>query len=337
MDLSGIDDQTAALIIQFQLEDSRLLAEEHGGKGKAREGSISDSQLAFQLFAKDLKCKATLVADTHMAKSIARACQTDGGALATAQSQEHSAIVDRQMACHLGGVTVRTPVDAGTFNAESLDDELIDKLEAHYGARPTENLDHEGDSIMAYADSQPGDTPESSAWAAGRPPIVTYRQCIVCGEDVQFFDVVRVPCGHEYCCGCLHQLFKASLTDDSLFPPRCCRQPVASSILRVFLPADLLYQYEEKKIEHETPNRTYCSNASCSAFIKAENIADERASCRVCSCITCTICKAKAHRGDCPADTTLQEMLLVADANGWKRCFGCRRLVELAHGCNHIT
>ena len=75
----------------------------------------------------------------------------------------------------------------------------------------------------------------------------------------------------------------------------------------------------------------------CSAFIRVENIENERATCPVCAEVTCTMCKAEAHTGDCPADTALQLVLDTANENGWQRCYGCRRLVELDIGCNHIT
>lgn len=53
--------------------------------------------------------------------------------------------------------------------------------------------------------------------------------------------------------------------------------------------------------------------------------------------MTCVICKANAHTGDCPKDTALQLLFNVADHNDWQRCHACRRLVELDIGCNHMT
>jgi len=64
---------------------------------------------------------------------------------------------------------------------------------------------------------------------------------------------------------------------------------------------------------------------------------NEQATCPDCSTVTCTLCKAASHRGDCPADTVLQQVLQTADENRWQRCYSCRRLVELDIGCNHIT
>jgi hypothetical protein len=75
------------------------------------------------------------------------------------------------------------------------------------------------------------------------------------------------------------------MTDDSLFPPRCCRQPITTGSVRVFLTAELVIQYEQKKIELDTPDRTYCSNPLCSAFIRLEDITDKQASCPDCGTV----------------------------------------------------
>ncbi|KAF7945588.1 hypothetical protein EAE96_010355 [Botrytis aclada] len=113
-------------------------------------------------------------------------------------------------------------------------------------------------------------------------------------------DIVRVPCNHEYCRDCLQDLFRTSMIDGSLSPPRCCRQPITSEAVRIFLNDKLILLYERKKAEFDTPNRTYCSNPLCSAFIHPESIINEQATCMDCSTITCTLCKADAHGETAP-------------------------------------
>lgn len=128
------------------------------------------------------------------------------------------------------------------------------------------------------------------------------------------------------------------MTDDTLFPPRCCRQPIVpNSNVRVYLSAEIVHQYEAKKVEFDTPNRTYCSSPACSAFIRAEFIVADRATCQSCGMVTCSICKLADHGGDCPEDEALRSVLQVAKDNHWQRCYGCYRLVELATGCYHMT
>jgi hypothetical protein len=50
------------------------------------------------------------------------------------------------------------------------------------------------------------------------------------------------------------------------------------------------------------------------------------------------MCKSAYYEGgECPADLALQAALLLAQAEGWQRCYSCQAMVELDHSCNHIT
>ncbi|TVY92417.1 hypothetical protein LAWI1_G001713 [Lachnellula willkommii] len=325
-----LEEETANLILQLQISDGLELYETFEGKGKHRQGELTDAQLALQIYTEDLKRNATIVSDRQMTRSIARACQSDEGILIETQSQEQGAASDRETACRLGGVVQHAPVEPWTVGSEFLNDETLEKLKALYICAPIEDPKTGGQKYIENGDS----TPESSEWAASRKVTTTFSkvQCAACQENFPFYDTARVPCGHEYCRTCLKDLFRASITDDSLFPPKCCRQTIPTGSVRIHLTGDLVRQYEAKKIEYETKDRTYCSNVLCSAFIRVENIENEKATCPVCTEVTCTMCKAKAHTGDCPADTALQLVLDTANENGWQRCYGCRRLVELDIG-----
>lgn len=35
-------------------------------------------------------------------------------------------------------------------------------------------------------------------------------------------------------------------------------------------------------------------------------------------------------------DVALHDVLDMAEARRWRRCYNCRAMVELQHGCNHI-
>jgi hypothetical protein len=334
---NSMDEASAALIIQLQIQDSQQLSEEYEGTGKGREGELSDTQLAINLYREDLQRHASIVADRQMTRSIARACQTDGNVLEASLSQEQTAASDRATACRLGGVADPNHIPPWVVTSEEMDDEFLAKLSAIYIQTPAEELNFKSAAIEAASGSEHSE-PESSNWAATRQTArAQYRRCTACQEYIRFFDTARVPCNHEYCRDCLQDLFHASMTDDSLFPPRCCRRPITTGSVRIFLTAELIKQYEQKKVEFDTPDRTYCSNPLCSAFIRSEAITNEQASCPDCGTTTCTLCKATSHGGDCPADTALQQVLQTADENGWQRCYSCRRLVELDIGCNHMT
>ncbi|KAI1325696.1 hypothetical protein F5Y16DRAFT_257327 [Xylariaceae sp. FL0255] len=75
-------------------------------------------------------------------------------------------------------------------------------------------------------ESLAGSQPESSAWGAslqGRKS-QERRVCEACQDQKHFAELFRAPCNHEYCRQCLERLFKDAIVDESLFPPRCCRQ-----------------------------------------------------------------------------------------------------------------
>ncbi|KAL3479213.1 hypothetical protein BJX99DRAFT_268635 [Aspergillus californicus] len=327
----GIDQSTADLIVELQLQDANYYFE--SSKGKSRD--LTDEELAFQLQNEEWESISQSLVDRRMALSFAAAVQTDGEILAETQIDEETASQDRRIAhqwTQNGSV-----VSLNDFRSEpaALDDETLTKLQILY----VSGMDGYRDLEVINTAGTETEKPESSACAARRTDqsLSRIRRCVACRERNDFVNVARFPCQHEYCRSCLEDLFKASMTDESLFPPRCCRQPIKMNIARIFLKSDLVEQYEKKKIEFETPNRTYCYSSQCCAFISTAHINGEVATCPDCGHTTCTNCKARAHTGDCPNDTSMQQLLATAQENGWQRCYSCWRIVELDHGCNHMT
>ncbi|KAJ5346956.1 uncharacterized protein N7506_000209 [Penicillium brevicompactum] len=326
-----LDQPTAELIIQIQLQDASSFS--NTLKGKSRDPT--DKELAFYLQKEQLEAVSHALKDRRMVMSFAAAIQADGRILAETQVEEESASKDRIVAGQwMEGEHLVSPNDFEP-KAAGLDDETLEKLEILYVS-----------GLKGYYKREEGGMtgteaglPESSAWAARRSHQSHLRmvQCVACGDNTEFFNVARAPCQHEYCRSCLEALFRASITDESLFPPRCCSQPIHLSTARIFLKSDLAQLYEKKKIELETPNRTYCYSTICSVFIEQSHIDGEVATCPECQHTTCITCKGRAHTGDCPNDSAMRQLLLAAQENEWQRCYSCWRLVELDHGCNHMT
>lgn len=103
--------------------------------------------------------------------------------------------------------------------------------------------------------------------------------------------------------------------------------------------AAALALYQEKAREFSTPNRLYCFDKSCSKFLGARQDIAARVSCRSCFKFTCARCTNTGHspRIACPDDAAAQEVLELGREQGWQRCPGCKTLVELNLGCNHMT
>jgi IBR domain, a half RING-finger domain len=327
----GMDDLSAALAVQLLLEDSEQLR--INSKGKSRELEVSDAELALAYFEEDLGKVSVILADRQMTQSIGVAVQTDGNVLTELSSQEQEAGSDREVALRLGGQAV-PPRKPWIVSSAEMDEGLLAKLSARYVSSPAPN-DESGGPASADSEGESG-MPVSTGFG-GAYPHSKKRRCTACQEYQEFSKIARAPCGHEYCEDCLRNLFESSMTDESLFPPRCCKQSIPTGAVRIFLTSELIDQYELKKIEFGTTNRTYCSSPRCSVFLHTENIDGDRGTCPDCGVVTCTMCKTAAHEGDCPADTDLQLVLATAAENQWQRCYSCRRLVELDTGCNHIT
>lgn len=162
--------------------------------------------------------------------------------------------------------------------------------------------------------------------------------CISCTNQVTTENVWQAPCQHNYCIDCLEILVRSSMTDESLYPPRCCRRVMPWEDLRDEIGGELVSAFEAKMEELETPmaERTYCSRPHCSAFLRAKESGDNFNFCSTCKTATCTECKAAWHFGDCREDRGLQATLKLAHQKGWQKCQSCNRVIELEHGCYHI-
>lgn len=163
-----------------------------------------------------------------------------------------------------------------------------------------------------------------------------YHSCVICTDEFSERHLITAPCGDHYCKTCTGQLYNLAMKDESLFPPRCCRQPIPLRIATPLLTAAQVQIFLEKRVEFNTQNRTYCHNTTCGAFVAPDNISGEKALC-TCGALTCIVCKAAAHEDDCPEDPAYAALMAFAAAEGYQTCQQCKRLVELSIGCNHIT
>jgi hypothetical protein len=65
---------------------------------------------------------------------------------------------------------------------------------------------------------------EETRLAEASAAAVSTVECTSCEDSYPLAEVWQAPCSHHYCSGCLEQLHRASMTDESLYPPRCCRR-----------------------------------------------------------------------------------------------------------------
>lgn len=62
-----------------------------------------------------------------------------------------------------------------------------------------------------------------------------------------------VPCSHVYCFECLQHLFKTSMQDETVMPPRCCRQEILVSLVELTLKE--IENFNTKRLEYSMKDR----------------------------------------------------------------------------------
>ncbi|KAJ8125733.1 hypothetical protein O1611_g7904 [Lasiodiplodia mahajangana] len=125
------DDESLDLILSLLREDASVFSST--SKGKQAEGTLSDADLALQLYTEELSRAAIYASDRRMTKSIQGAVQADANALLESERVETAARNDRQfaIASSEGRPQTRTqePVNPGP-SAHDL--EMFEKLSAIY-------------------------------------------------------------------------------------------------------------------------------------------------------------------------------------------------------------
>jgi hypothetical protein len=323
-----MDHDTAALILQLQRDDLEMAMssmQEHG------TDSSTDDNVALKLQLHELELIQEFRADRTMARSQAIAMVADKRLLVQEMAAEQQVNDDRALARQLdqNENMVVSVMQRASTNA---DEEILVRQEARICASIVDQ--DAGKQLVLYNGGLPPPADEMMHDGQEQHSVLV---CDVCSEELPWFDLLTAPCGHAYCASCLSALFETCMTDETMFPPRCCRQPIPADRARLVLHPKLFQNFTDKSVELESTNRTYCSDSHCSCFIPDEFIRNDVATCHTCGVRTCTICKADVHANDCPRDETLHQFLQAANRMGFQRCYRCRRVVELRTGCNHVT
>ncbi|KAI0336021.1 hypothetical protein GY45DRAFT_1316057 [Cubamyces sp. BRFM 1775] len=162
--------------------------------------------------------------------------------------------------------------------------------------------------------------------------------CAVCREPVRTEAAVRLQCGHTYDTSCIRTMYRRANTDESAYPPKCCKSPIAFSDVQAHLGPVLAAVFQRKEREYRTANRVYCHKRDCSTFLGGATTFPKPFPCPTCKSHTCTQCKQRAHLGlPCIAHDKDESVLRLGRENGWKRCPFCQHLIELDIGCYHVT
>ncbi|EXJ73442.1 uncharacterized protein A1O5_03202 [Cladophialophora psammophila CBS 110553] len=169
-------------------------------------------------------------------------------------------------------------------------------------------------------------------------------ECTSCFEDIPENATSKLPCNHSYCKPCLTTLITTALQTESSFPPKCCLTEIPLQTVLLSLDSKQREIYKEKAAEYAIApqERWYCPNTKCLKWIppsKLQRIRILNLKCPHCATKICSVCRGLAHRdsADCPQDYGLEATIMLAELEGWRRCFKCRTMVERTQGCRHMT
>ena len=320
-----MDELTTLTILQLELQDLEEL--EARDKGKQREDQVSDRACAISSYKDEIWKAITGVSDRRMGRSIARAVELDGQIITSLVEAEASARRDRRQACRMSGMREDKQTELATPTVAK--DDICERSSSL-------NTEHATDGMFA-GDHDTNTTDLTLITSTEETEDLT-THCIICQEHSASHETLEAPCHHYYCRDCLSELFEASTLDESLFPPRCCRENIPLESAALLLDGDLVNLFSEKYLEFTSTNRTYCVGPECSKFIPPGQIINNIGTCSACQSKTCTLCKRNEHQNeDCPDDPETRKFHDFAQENEWQRCFSCKRMVELNIGCNHIT
>lgn len=323
--MGHLDNVTLDVIVSLQLQDLDEFEAHHDGGVIDLRGM----EAALDIYRQELERAAVMLHDHRVSvrfgESYEDNMQDDTLESASTQSTRSLDVATRQENTPL---LVSTPVHVNQPDQGTVEESLDEFSHEQETAKPPNTDTSAGTSLYYSAETSKDGSPDEVSQLAG--------SCVACGE-INPRELIQVPCDDYYCHDCLANLFRYAMEDESLFPPQCCGQLIPMEEVTPYLTDDFAEGFSARALELSTLDRVYCSDGSCSAFINPEDIVGDRATCGKCGTATCKVCKAAAHEGDCPEDPAVISLMATAAAEGYKKCYSCRRLVELTYGCNHIT
>ncbi|KAK3207237.1 hypothetical protein GRF29_103g279961 [Pseudopithomyces chartarum] len=280
MEVRTLDPVSAKLAIQLQLDDvCDILRESEVG---------SDEYAAFEAMQISFQEIAQVLEGQCIALSMLRREHDARLEFEKLVQEERQAVDDHNEALRLDGLEstalgtspgdLGNPIDTSTGAEEKSDsifqkgyldtEELIGPLQNYPSIFDSDNNGYGNPSWVtgrvSAAPFIPRAGPSKGKGKAKADAIgdrSSHGVCSACMEQHPRFDLLELACkrkdettSHAYCRTCLNDLFESSLTDTTLFPPRCCRVSIRLSACMHLLPAKLIQRCEEKEVELATAN-----------------------------------------------------------------------------------
>ncbi|XAR56150.1 Ubiquitin--protein ligase [Bertholletia excelsa] len=189
------------------------------------------------------------------------------------------------------------------------------------------------------------------------------ENCSICCEEKPVQMMITMKCSHQFCSHCM-KTYVDGKVQSAQVPLRCpqlkCKYFISTTECESFLPVASYELLKRMLVEANVLNsdKIYCPYPNCSVLLDPQECISARASSSSqsdSSCVECPVCQ-RSICVDCgvpwhsllsceeyqnlpieerdASDITLHRL---AENKRWKRCQQCRRMIELAHGCYHMT
>ncbi|BGP14937.1 hypothetical protein JCM10213_007261 [Rhodosporidiobolus nylandii] len=187
---------------------------------------------------------------------------------------------------------------------------------------------------ICFESCRPVTDPFKASVAGGSSQGVTYGIFIGPRADKH---VLCLGCGVEYLCKKIEDKARR------VFPVTCveCTYELTDlDAAHLLGPANMEAWHFRKLLDSQPP--LFCPNKRCSArVLRHEDPNEPTAQCPSCKHYVCTACETMAHNGlSCEEFQALppEQRAEPEDIfSRWKRCPGCRTLIEHTSGCHHMT
>lgn len=156
--------------------------------------------------------------------------------------------------------------------------------------------------------------------------------------------MVKLPCDHCMCNSCLKRMFRKSVKDNQMVPPRCCSTDhIPLKYVDHLFEADFKDQWNRKfQQQRSAQSRLYCPSRRCGEWIQPGSFYREDgrkvAKCEHCRTKVCVKCGGKSHTGrECPRDDEASMASEVDPDGPCQLCYKCGTMYEVKEDCDHIT
>ncbi|GKZ23922.1 hypothetical protein AbraIFM66951_009142 [Aspergillus brasiliensis] len=225
------------------------------GKCRADERPV-DNQTFLRESQEELRAHLRLLEDKKLSTSIALAVDSDRLVLAALAREEAQASDDRRLAIRLSEKN-----DDADLSATDSD---VEQPQAACEPQASDDDCVAGPS-MTFRERQAQELEKIAA---------TETRCSVCYESYFAHKVTQLKCKHTYCDNCLKDLFLRATKDSTLFPPRCCREPIHLESAQLLMSETEISEFKCAEIEFSTTDHANVEQSSATSVAYAGRRAD---------------------------------------------------------------